>query len=410
MKTTSHYFLGALTGITAAFFIPPSTATGEVLADIAGVVLDVGRYLMLPLVFFSLPVAVTQLRRLGVLRRVLTLSTILVIASSVLLALIGTLIAIAIPFERLPVAPGQMPEIEIATFSGILKSILRFEGIRSGGREGTLLLALIFPAFLLGWHFYHDKEISEPAYNIFDSLSRIIYRTNRYLLVLMPFFLAILSLHAIYAARLIVDFTRFIPLLAILFGTTAVLILGIYPLAVWLLTGYRSPWFILKGIIAPCIGALVSGAPMFNYGNLTYHLKEKLRISRQLAALTAPLYTMFARGGTALVSAFCILTVVRSYSSLQITFFQAGWTALFAFLISFTLPTTPDKGLTISLMLLGSLYGRGLEESWLILVPVLPVLIMISALLDTTTGAVSIAITNIRADLEEDESIKHDLS
>ena len=270
------------------------------------------------------------------------------------------------------------------------------------GREGAFLLPLIVPAFVLGWHFHHDREIAEPSYNFFDSLSRIIYRANRYLLTLMPGFMAALSSYSVVIVRTAVDFRRFLPLLSLLVGLTVVLIVGVYPFLLWFLNGQQSPWRTLKGLSGALIGAFVSASPLFNYGNFTVHLKENLGLPRHTAAVIAPVYLMFARAGTAMVIAVCMITIVRSYSSLEITLFQAAWTALFSFLISFTLPAFPDRGVTSALIILGSLYGRGLDDGWLIMAPVLPLLMMISAVLDTATAGIMLVVVNRRCGLGAD--------
>jgi len=127
-----------------------------------------------------------------------------------------------------------------------------------------------------------------------------------------------------------------------------------------------------------------------------------LGIRRHTAAVAAPFSVMFARAGTALLTAFCMLTVIRSYSSLEITVFQAAWTALFAFLVSFALPATPAGGLTAALLMIASLYGRGLDDGWLILAPILPLLGMLATVLDAATAAVLIVLVNRHTGLDEE--------
>ena len=63
--TKTYSLLIALTlGITLAFILPAGGKTAAVLTRIAELTLSLGRYLTFPLIVFSLPVAVNQLRRL----------------------------------------------------------------------------------------------------------------------------------------------------------------------------------------------------------------------------------------------------------------------------------------------------------------------------------------------------------
>ena len=405
MKTPYRYLIGIAVGLIAGFLLPATEAITGVVDILAELSLRLGRYMVLPLVFFSLPVAVTRLRREGVLGTVLSRTALYALATSAALTAIGTLFAWLVGFGRIAVIPGTAPEIEVVRLMDLLRRILTFNSFGALVGDPSFLLPLVLPAFLIGWHLHHDREIAEPTFNLFDSVSRILYRINSYFLILMPGLLAVLTVSTTLEARAVVEFRRFLPMAGVLLGVAVVLIGGIYPLVLWLSGNRRSPWKDLAGMSGALLGAMVSGSPLFNYGNLTRHLKENLNVRRNTAALAAPAYLMFARGGTALIASFAMLTIVRSYSSLEITLFQAAWTALFSFLISFALPATPQGGLVAALMILGGLYGRGLDDGWLILVPVLPVLGMIATVIDTATGAVLILIINRRAGLEEPDMV-----
>ena len=403
MTKTYPALIALVLGIIAAFLLPAGRQTVAVLSQIAELTLSLGRYLTFPLIIFSLPVAVTQLRRLSKLSRLSLQILFSLVISSAALTVIAAAVTWAAGVGRVPATPGTFPNVEAAGLGGVIASVLRFDGIEFARREGALLLPLIVPAFLLGWHFYHDREIAEPSYNVFDSLSRLTYRADRCLLKILPGLLALITAYTVLSLRTVVDFRRFLPLLILLGALTLTVIFVICPLALWSLGGRRSPWPILKSLTPVFLSAFISGSPLFNYGNLTLHLKEKLRIPRHTAALTAPVCLMFARCGTALTAAACMITIIRSYSSLEITLFQTAWTALFTFLISFALPSAPDRGLTTALILLGSLYGRGINDGSLILAPVLPLLLMISSLLDTAAAAVIITIITHRTGLAPEE-------
>lgn len=405
MKTPYKYLIGIGIGLVAGFFLPAADTAAQIVNLLAELAMRLGRYLILPLIFFSLPVAVTKLRREQALSTVLTRTALYALTTAAALTIVGTLIAWLGNFGRIPVIPGTSPEMEVASLMDLLRSIFTFNGFSALVGDPSFLLPLIVPAFIIGWHLHHDREIAEPAFNLFDSLSRILYRANRYFVTLMPGLLTILTATAVMQSRLVVDFRRFLPMLGILFGVAIFLIGAVYPLIIWLSCERRSPWKDLAAMSGALLGALVSGSPIFNYGNLTRHLKENMKVPRKTASLVAPLYLMFARGGTALITSFAMLTIIKSYSSLEITLFQAAWTALFSFLISFALPATPRGGLVAALMILGNLYGRGLDEGWLILLPILPLLGMIATLIDTATGAMLILIINRRSGLEEEDVV-----
>ncbi|MCG8453469.1 MAG: cation:dicarboxylase symporter family transporter [Spirochaetales bacterium] len=403
MKTPYRSLLGITCGIVAGLLLPLSDPLTQALTLAVEFVYRIGRYVALPLIFFSLPIAVTKMRRQGKLASLLGHGALITILTSAFFALIGVGAAWLLNAVRVPVVPGAAQAPSVPTLSNLFRAMLPENGFEVFQTQASFLLPLVIPAFLLGWHFHHDKEIAEPAYNVFDSLSRIIYRINQYILQLMPLFIAILTTKLVVDVRGIVDLVRFLPMLGILGGITAVLILGIYPIALYFAGGRQTPWGALAGLIGTLFSAVLSGAPLFNYGSLVRHLKENLRIPRHSAALLTPLSLMFTRAGTALVTGFAMMTVIQSYSSLEITLFQAGWCALFSFLISFALPSTLFGGISAALVLLGGLYGRGLDDGWLIMAPVLPFLAMFAVLLDTATTAFVVLLATRKSQCGSDD-------
>lgn len=405
MKTPYRYLVGIAAGLAAGFLFGTGDRVAEILTVVTDITFRLGRYLLLPLLFFSLTVAVTRLRRLGLLGVMLRRSVLYSVIAALSLTILGTLVAWLVVFGRLPVIPGTAADVSVVNLESMVQSTIRMNGFQVLTGDSSFLLPILVPAFILGWHMYHDREISEPAYNLFDSLSRLLYRANRFLLILMPGMLALITAATVVNSRRVVDFQRFIPVLGIVLLITVLLIGAVYPFLIWILGGRRSPWKVLFGLSGALLGAFISGSPLFNYGNLTRHLKENLKIPRHSSAVIAPLYLMFSRAGTAMIAAICMLTVIRSYSSLEITLFQAAWTALFSFLISFALPASPDRGLAAALVILGGLYGRGLDDGWLILAPALPLLIMLTAVLDTATGAMLLLIVSRKNGEEEADAV-----
>lgn len=404
MKAPYRYLIGIVTGLAAGFLLKTGTAASGFVDSVIDLSMRLGRYFLFPLIFFSLPVAVTRLRRLDKLGFVLRHSIIYTAVSGAVLTVAGTLLFWMIDLGRIPVIPGTRPDFAVEGLGKVIAETIQMNGFRVLMSDASFILPLFIPAFILGWHMYHDREVSEPVFNFFDSFSRLIYRANRFMLILMPGMLAFFTAGAVMQVRSVVDFSRFLPILIFLFVITLIIIGLIFPLALWAAGGRRSPWKTLSAMSGAFLGALVSASVLFNYGNLTRHLKENLKIPRHSAALLAPAFVMFARAGTAMITSICMLSIIRSYSSLEITLFQASWTAVFSFLISFILPMTPDRGLTASLIIMGALYGRGLSDGWLILVPALPLIAMLTAVLDTAAATLLLLLVNRKAGLEEGDS------
>jgi len=401
MKTPYQYLLGISIGICAGFLLRPVDPLVNALQFTVDMCLRIGRYTVFPLVFFALPIAVTKLRRTRKLAQILRLSAYYALISSLLLTLLGTLIVWVANLDRLSVIPGTVPDIIIYDLKKILHEIFNQNGFRVLVGNPSFLLPLLVPAFILGWYMYYDKVIAEPTFNLFDSINRLLYRINRRLMILMPVMVAVFTANTIIKSKDIAVFTSFLPFLGTAFVISALLIGVVYPLVMRAMLGRGHSWRMMAGLSGALLSCFISGSPLFNYGNFTRHLKENLNIPRHNAALIAPLYMMFARAGTAMFSAMCMLMVIRSYSSLEITYFQVAWILIFSFLISFSLPANLNWGLAAALTLLCSLYGRGLSDGWLILAPVFPLLTMLSSVLDSATGAMMLVLISRRSERNE---------
>ena len=95
--------------------------------------------------------------------------------------------------------------------------------------------------------------------------------------------------------------------------------------------------------------------------------------------------TIFGRSGTVLVTIVGFLLVIRSYTALEIGFGEIASLSLAAIFYSFLMVRVPAGGVVVLLSYVAFRYGRGMEDSYLILMPVLLILERIAAFLDAMT-------------------------
>ena len=93
MASPYSSLLGIVVGVGVALILPATEQTAGVLAEISVIIRSLGGYFLLPLIFFSLPVAVTRLRRLSRLERVMSQTALSIVISSGTLTIVGTVIA-----------------------------------------------------------------------------------------------------------------------------------------------------------------------------------------------------------------------------------------------------------------------------------------------------------------------------
>lgn len=382
--------LAVLAGIIAALFIPFGEGASAFMAQFAQLSLNIGRYVVFPLVFFSLAIAVCKLRREKLLLRTILTAAASIAGTTVLLVLIAVLITMIFSPSRIPLIVETQSLFNMEDQTGSLLAIFpqNMFTIFTGG--SNVLLPLYFLSFTLGFIMYKDREISEPTFNLFDSLSRILYDLNYAISRISPVLLAALTFSLVKSIRNIAEPSMFGDLIFILSITTGLVIFLIYPLILYITDKKTNPYKTLYRLTLPLLNGLISGDSFFTLSMLTRTMKKELGISRKVSAMTLPLSAMFAKAGTALVSAVTFLTILKSYSSLEITLYQIFWVILFSILVSFTLASFPAMGAYTALYMLSEIYSRshtGLTDSYLLIKPVVPLLIGFAVLIDVATSA-----------------------
>ena len=286
--------------------------------------------------------------------------------SAALLIVIGTLSVLVFPPERIPITiEADRAFVPVGVLDG-LKVIFPRNLFNVFFGSGDFLLPLMVLAFLLGVNMDFDRQLTRPVVQIFDSLSRIFYHLNS--LIVELFAIALIAIAAARVSHLShADLGMYKQIIIILAVDVGVVAFGVFPGALYLLGLKENPYRWLYASIGPAIAGLFSGDHYVSLGFLTKHGKESLGVPRMVGSAVYPLFAVLGRAGTAMVSSVAFILILRSYSSLEITFLQTLWVMLFSFIVSFILGAAPGTGAFFSLFMLCSIYAKGLQEGYLIL-------------------------------------------
>jgi len=391
MKLWISSVLAILAGTIAALFIPFGDSAQAILLKYSDLALNIGRYIIFPLVFFSLAIAVCKLRREKSLLRTILFTTVYMVGATFLLVLIGVIITLIYSPTRIPLIVETQTVFNLSDQANSLIMIFPQNMFTVLTGSSNVLLPLYFLSFILGMVIYKDREIAEPTFNLFDSLSRILYELNITITRVTPVLLAGLTFSLVKSIKEIADLSMFRDLLLVLLITAMLVLFLIYPLILFLTDKTTNPYKSLYAVLVPLLTAIISGDSFFSLSTLSRAGKENLKISRKIGAITLPLSAMFGKAGTAMVTSISFLTILKSYSSLEITLYQIIWVILFSFLVSFTLASIPALGAYTALYMLSEIYSRshsGHTDSYLLIKPIVPVLIGIAVLIDVATSAV----------------------
>jgi Na+/H+-dicarboxylate symporter len=251
--------------------------------------------------------------------------------------------------------------------------------------------------------------MTRPVIEIIDSLSRVFYHMNSFITEFI--FIGCIALAGLFVFRLrgISEISLFMELFLVLGLFSLIVAFVIFPGFLYFFSGKKTPFRWMYAQLGPALGALLSGDLYFSLGLLTRHGKESLGVPRRVGAVTYPFMAVFGRGGSGMVTAVSFIVILRSYSSLEIGFLQLLWVLVVSFGISFILGAVPGAGTLVGISLLSGFYGRGMEEGFLILKPIAPLLISLGAFLDAVSAAfVSVLVSDrmkMTHSLEEREMI-----
>jgi Na+/H+-dicarboxylate symporter len=306
--------------------------------------------------------------------------------SAALLIVIGIISSLVFPPERIHISVEEGKAFPMASVMGGLTAIFPRNLFSVFASDGSFLFPLMVLAFLLGVNLDFDRQLTRPIIQIFDSLSRIFYHLNS--LIVELFGLAMIAITAAWIMRISHgDIGVYKQILIILAVDVVVVVFGVFPGCLYLLGVKQSPFRWLYAATGPALAALFTGDQYVSLGVLTKHGKESFGVPRMIGSAVYPLFASLGRAGSAMIASVSFILILRSYSSLEVTFFQVLWVLLFSFIVSFVLGAVPGAGSYFAIFMLCNLYGKGLQEGYLILKAIAPLLVSFGALIDVISSA-----------------------
>ncbi len=405
MKIWLKYLLGIIIGIVIGIFVSPENETFKnVLRLLTELTINIGRYTVFPIVFFSAGYGIFKLKQENRITPVYLKLISAIILSSTLTVLIATGIVLLFSPDRIPIIIEDFVNYSFPGYEEILKSIFPMSLFQVFTENNNFLLPVTFLGIFIGLNFSFDKVMTRPAYQFFDAMSRILYHIGKFIVEILGFGMIILAanftLQIIHTPQLAL-FNQLIILLTI---NLVLIIFGVYPAIIYFLSGKQNPYKIIYALIAPSLAGAASGDSYFTLTTLNLHAKESLGIPRKIGASILPVFTLFGKAGTASVTSITFFLILKSYSSLAINPSGVLWIILFSILTSFLAGSVPGIGVLVSLATMSKLYGRGIEEGFLIIGSIAPILISFSVFIDTVTaGAASYLIAFHEKSLKEIE-------
>ncbi len=397
MKLWIRYMLGIGIGIVFGFLVTnDSSNTVELVSFISEISLNIGRYTIIPLLFFLIPVSIFSLLEEKKLFRVGTKTVFFTVVAGALGVAVGGLMVVVLDPQRIPIIMAEATAPEIPGFQEILLHIFPANAAHVFWMEGAYLLPVAVFASLLGFGFARSHSFSEPVLDFFDSAARLIYTLTSWIVSVTGILLIAITTMFVIQLRSIEELGLFAEVVfAVLFGAGLILFIGI-PLAVFLLSKRHNPATFLMAALPPVAAAAASGSHVFSLTTLMRTGRNNQGVSRKAESVIFGITTLFCRAGTAMVAMITFIVVLRSYSSLEISLLQIMGVGVSTFGLSFVLGNIPNGNILVFLALLSGLHGRGIPDGYLILLPLIPILSRVGAALDIAIAAAIAQIVGVQ--------------
>lgn len=407
MKVWIKYLIAAVLGVACAFILPQGNASVESAVNfITEFVIRFGRYMTIPVMFFTAIIAFNRLRDTKLLVKTGLWTGGVIVVSSLMLTFIGLISILIVRLPRIPITVENVTETTKLGIAELVRALFPYSAIETLNNGSFLLAPLLFAA-LIGTASTADPVLFRPVTQLCDSLSKLLYNIG---VILTEFFcfgmVAVLACWTMQF-RTIITSGVFTPMIIMLLIDFAIVIGAVYPLIIRYLCHDPHPYRVLYASITSIITAFFSGDTNLTLLLNIRHGKESIGIRRRINGVTYPLFSIFARGGSALVTAIGFIMIWRSYSSLNIPFLDILFIFFTSFGISFLLGGFPVGGAFVSLTVLCTLYGRGFETGFLLLKPAAPIICSFAAAFDAVTAMFGSYIVAVKTKHIEHHGISH---
>lgn len=407
MKVWIKYLIGVALGVLAAFILPTENAAfANAVSFLTELFIRIGRYVVVPLLFTSAIVAVSKLRTSKLLLKTTWLTVLIIVASSLILTLVGLISILLVKLPRIPITVDVATEAFNLNVKGLILSLFPYSGFEAVMEGSFLLVCLIF-AFIIGWESASEETTFKPVFVISDSFSNLFYNIAAFFTEIMAILCIAIVCYWTMDFRKVIEPGIYTPMI-IMFIVDFIIVAGIiYPIILHFVCHDPHPYKVLFASIAPLILSFFGGDSNLVIPLANRHLRDSLGIRRRCRGFTYPLFAIFARGGSALVTTISFILIWRSYSSLSIPMSDILWIFGLSFGLSFLLGGIPSGGAFVLLTILCSKYARGFETSFLLLKPASVIICSFAALFDTLTAMVGTYIVAVKTKNIEHHSITH---
>ncbi len=407
MKVWIKFLIGAIAGIIISYILPvDNTSVTEAVSYATEIVIRFGRYMLIPVVFFTTIICFNRLRDNHLLLKTGLWTGAIIVGSAIILTIVGISSILLVKLPRIPITDVSNPEGVSIGVMDLLRSLFPVSAFDSLS-NGVYLLPVFFFACIIGCASTADPILFKPVIQLSDSLSKLMYNISVLFTEFLSFGMVAILTAWMIQYREVMAKGVYQPLILMLLIDFVIVVAVIYPIIIRYLCHDPHPYRILYASICSVLTAFFSGDANLVLQLNMRHTKESLGVRRRINGVVNPLFSIFARGGTALVTTIGFILIWRSYSTLSMPVADIVKITLTAFGFSFLLGGFPAGGAFITLTVLCTTYGKGFENGYLLLKPAAPIICSFATAFDAATAIFGTYIVGVKTKHVEHHSISH---
>ena len=318
MKTWFTYIAAVIFSLATAFLFADYQIALSTFSLISTYLLRIGTLITIPVIVFSFSSAIASIRkdRLGgyVASSLISWSLITSIILPLVPALFFYLYPSAFPVTSSAGSSGDLvgyyTEYAVASNLNALSIVNPFNTIATAS---SIILPLVILSWIFGLFLNPSSDTIRPAYAVMNSFSEIMHKIARFYTVygyIFAYFALTNLFLSAYVEKTVIAVPSF---LFMLLAITASIIFVVLPLLFAFFTKFKkNPYKVLFLNISSLILALSSGNILSSIPTNMTCSRQSLGVQKRNAVSSSILFSLFAKGGSAAISTFLILTLITA--------------------------------------------------------------------------------------------------
>ena len=175
MKVWIKYLFAAIFGIICALILPVNNpAVAAAINFLTEIVIRFGRYMVIPVIFFTGIIAFNRLRENHLLIKTAVWTGSVIAVSSLILTAVGLISILVVKLPRIPITVENVTEATSLNVEKLFRALFPYSAFETLN-NGTFIFSAYFFALLIGCASTSDAVLFRPITTLADSLSKLMY-------------------------------------------------------------------------------------------------------------------------------------------------------------------------------------------------------------------------------------------